>query len=61
MDISMNTSSAIAQNVNGAVGVAVLKKALTAEAQGAMQLIDAVSSPQSSLPPHLGQNVNTTA
>lgn len=42
------------------VQVAVLKKALDAQAEGAVTLLDSVA-PMPSLPPHLGQNVNTTA
>ena len=40
------------------VGVAILKKALDIQASSAMALIDALPP---SLPPNLGQNVNTTA
>ena len=59
MDVSMNVA-----NLGDAVGVAVLKKALNADAQGAMALINSIQPPAQgtpSLPPHLGQNVNTTA
>lgn len=64
MDVSMNTSTAIAQNANDAVGLAVLKKAMDVEAQSAMALINAIPQPAQSsanLPPHLGQNINVVA
>jgi hypothetical protein len=45
------------------VGVAVLKKALDAEASTALALLRALPPVQSivNLPGHLGQNINTTA
>lgn len=44
------------------VQVAVLKKAMDAQAQSAQQLIEALPQPSSvNLPEHLGKNVNTTA
>ena len=45
------------------VGVAVLKKALDAEASTALALLQALAPVQSvvNLPGHLGQNINTTA
>lgn len=65
MSINMNASVAIAQGYTDTVGLAVLKKAINVEAQGAMALINAIPQPpqQSSanLPPNLGQNINTTA
>ena len=64
MNINMNTSAALAQNTNDAVGMTVFKKALDIEAQSAMQLINAIPQPPQSaanLPPNLGQNINTTA
>lgn len=54
-------ASSMAQERTGqAVGVAVLKKALDAQAAGAIALIAALPAPPS-LPSHLGQNINTTA
>ncbi|MDP1525520.1 MAG: YjfB family protein [Rhodocyclaceae bacterium] len=47
-----------------AVQLAVLKKAMDIEAQGAMQLVAAAASVVSAAaknPPHLGQNINTFA
>lgn len=64
MNISMNTTSAIAQNTGSdAISLAVLKKAIDAEARTAQALINAIPQPASSanLPPNLGQTINTTA
>ena len=64
MNISINTTSTIAQNTGSdAIGIAVLKKAMDAETQTAQALINAIPQPVSSanLPPNLGQNINTTA
>jgi hypothetical protein len=65
MNVNMNTSSALVQNASDAVGVAVLKKANDIQAQTAMALINAIPQPPqqsaANLPPHLGQNINTTA
>lgn len=45
-----------------AVGVAVLKKAMDIEANGALALLQAIPPvPAANLPAHLGQNINTTA
>lgn len=44
-----------------AIGVAVLKKALDAQASGAMALIAALPPVQGSLPANLGQNIDTSA
>jgi len=50
---------------DSSVQLSVLKKAMNAEAQGVLSLIDALpkSQPQpaTNLPSHLGQNINTTA
>jgi hypothetical protein len=58
-----NLSTAMeAARTGQAIGIAVLKKALDAQATSAAALIQALPPVQSaSLPPHLGQNVNTTA
>lgn len=57
-----NLATAMAQeSTNQAIGVAVLKKALDAQAGAAMSLIAALPPVPQSLPPNLGQNVNTTA
>lgn len=63
MNVNMNSSVSLAANSSDAVGIAVLKKAIDIEAQGAMALINAIPQPQklTNLPPHLGQNINTTA
>jgi hypothetical protein len=44
-----------------ALQVAVLKKALDIQAQGALQLIEAASQVIPSNPPHLGNAVDTVA
>jgi hypothetical protein len=47
---------------NQEVGIAIFKKALDAQAAGAAALIQALPPvTPANLPPHLGQNVNTTA
>jgi hypothetical protein len=65
MNVNMNIGASLMQYSDDAVGVAVLKKALDIEAQGAMQLIAALPQPPqqsaANLPPHLGQNIDTTA
>lgn len=65
MNLNLNASAGLPQQSgNDVVGLLVLKKALSIEAQNAQTLLDAVPSPQknaSNLPPNLGQNINTTA
>ena len=65
MDINMNTSAGLAQTINNNVGIAVLKKSIDSEAQGAMALINAIPQPPQSnstnLPSNLGQNIDVTA
>ena len=63
MDVNAiaNLATNMAQERTGQeVGVAVLKKALDIQASSAMALIDALPPVTPSLPPNLGQNVNTT-
>lgn len=64
-NLSNASSLLFDQSTNGDVGIAVLKKALDTQAQGAAALINALpkndQTSSSSLPSHLGQNVNTTA
>lgn len=45
------------------VGVAMLKKSLDTQTQGALALIQSIPQPPSTqgLPANLGQNINTTA
>lgn len=43
------------------VGITMLKKAQEAQAASAAALIAALPQPAPSLPPHLGNHVNTTA
>lgn len=65
MDISMNTSAALAHNASSDVGMAVLKKAMNIEARSSMALINAIPQPPqqsaANLPPNLGRNINVTA
>ncbi len=65
MNVNMNTSPALVQSAGAAAGMSVLKKAMDIQAEAALTLINAVQPPQqqsaANLPPHLGQNVNTTA
>ncbi len=64
MSIDINTSVALAQGTNDAVGLTMLKKAMNIEAQSVQMLLNAIPQPPQSsanLPPNLGQNINTTA
>ena len=64
MDISSvgSISSAVSQAQTGdAVAIAVLKKAIDLQAQGALQLIASLPQPATNSPPNLGQGVNTFA
>jgi len=55
-------SAVISQAGSGdAVAITVLKKALDIEAQGALQLIQALPQPITNSPSHLGNSVNTFA
>lgn len=47
--------------VEGAVQLAVLKKAMDIEAQGAMQLVEAAVQAMPNNPPHLGNAVDAFA
>jgi hypothetical protein len=63
MDISgiANLATQLSQQRTAqAVDVSILKKALAIQQSSAMTLIDSVT-PASSLPAHLGQNVNIVA
>jgi len=65
MNINMNISLALAQSSSDVVGMKVLKKSIDVEAQAAVSLINSIPQPPiqnaTSLPPHLGRNINTTA
>lgn len=66
MDVTgiANVATAMAEtSTNQAVSIAVLKKAMDLSAAGALALIEAIpdTQPIQNLPPHLGQNINTTA
>jgi hypothetical protein len=60
-NIASAATSLMQQQTADAVGVLVLKKAMQIQADSAVALIEALPTPSSNLPPHLGQNVNTTA
>ena len=60
-NIASVATSLTQQQTADAVGVLVLKKSMQIQADSATSLIDALPTPSSSLPAHLGQNVNTTA
>lgn len=67
MEVSQIASLATDMNanqLNQAVGLSVMKKAMNMASANAAQLIAALPAPQSSaarLPSHLGQNINTSA
>ena len=64
MDISSvgSISAAVSQAQTGdAVGIAVLKKAIDLQAQGALQLIQAIPQLAANSPPNLGNGINTFA
>ena len=64
MDVSgiSSTGSALTQGgLNEAVQVAVLKKAIDIEAQGALQLIQGAAQVTATNPPNLGNGVDTFA
>ena len=65
MDVSAIASLATSMAANKTseeVSIAVLKKALDTQREGAAALLDALPAPSApNLPPHLGQNINTTA
>ena len=64
MDVSAIASMATEMRqarTTEALQVAVLKKALDIQAQGALQLIEAASQVIPSNPPHLGNAVDTVA
>lgn len=65
MDVSAIASLATnmaAAKTSEEVSIAVLKKALDSQRDGAAALLNAIPAPSSpNLPPHLGQNINTTA
>lgn len=55
-------TSIAAVNTQDEVSIAVLRKALDMQANSAANLLEAIPSVGSAnLPPHLGQNINTTA
>jgi len=76
MDISGASASSIAQHLNRQdqaqaqtqAQMSLFKKALDTQANNAMALVESIPNPSGSLatpsqalPPHLGQNINTSA
>lgn len=66
MNVAGIAKTATAMNdvkADQAISIAVLKKAMDINAAGALALIEAMPEnlPIQNLPPHLGQNINTTA
>lgn len=64
MDVSSIAQAATAlsqSRVGEAVGIAVLKRAMDIQSEGALQLLQALPQPTTSNPPNLGNNVNTFA
>lgn len=66
MDVTDIANTATTMNeayIQQASGTAVLKKALDISTENAIALIEAIpdNTPAQNLPPHLGQNINTTA
>ncbi len=59
--ISSNSALVNQASANDAVSLLVLKKAMNLQAQGALQLINALPVPSVNNPPNLGQSVNTFA
>lgn len=62
--IASLATSLAANQTNDAVGILVLKKAMDIGAANAEALIASlpeISTAVGNLPPHLGQNINTTA
>lgn len=66
MDISITSSvsnAILSSSEDQSIGIAVLKKALDAEATTASALLNALPpiQPSSNLPPNLGKHIDTTA
>lgn len=55
-------ATSLSQNkLEGAVGVAVLKKAIDIQEQSSAQLLQSLPTPSQSLPDGVGTRINTTA
>lgn len=66
MSIAGSSINSLASSMAGdAVGMSVLKKAMSTQAQGVAALVNGLPQPAKTtspnLPPHLGQNIDTTA
>jgi hypothetical protein len=62
-DIARLATTMASTSTAQAVNVAVMKKAMDMQASSAAALLQALPpvTPATNLPPHLGQNINTTA
>ena len=62
VDLVSGANAALGNSAgNEAVSIAVLKKAINLQAQGAAQLLDALPTPPASNASHLGNHLNTFA
>ncbi|MGH8809474.1 MAG: YjfB family protein [Noviherbaspirillum sp.] len=61
-NIAQLATSLATTTTSQAIGIAVLKKAMDVQASSAAALLEALPPVSgANLPPHVGQNVNTTA
>jgi hypothetical protein len=62
MDMISSAVNALpATQIGSDIQMTVLKKAIDAQAQSALSLIQALPDPRAGLSAHLGNNINTTA
>lgn len=59
--LSSLTTALSGARTSDAVAILVQKKAMDIEAQGAVQLLQALPQPTTNNPPHLGQSVDVKA
>lgn len=60
--IAQLATSLATTTTNQAIGIAVMKKAMDVQASTATAMLEALPpATGANLPPHLGQNINTTA
>lgn len=59
-DVAILSRQVAQMKLGDAVGISVLRKSIDIEAQGVLQLLQALPQPVSS-PPHLGNSVDVTA
>lgn len=61
-NIAQLVTSLATTTTNQAIGIAVLKKAMDVQASSAAAMLEALPPVSgANLPPHLGQNIDTTA